>query len=217
MQWRTLAPDRSRATAVAEVVARISGDAETVAALDQGLADIVEAVAENFPENVFWDFDRLVAALVARRDADAIRRAAAQVVRLQRGFGRHGVISFRYAHDFLYGFDWARWVARDAAARACVGPFDPQFLDYLEARMRELVSLIEADDVKYPQLDAAQRWRNPFQFSREPADEARLFEWLAAAGQLPVEAWCFDGAEDWREPYSALRREAATALGIANA
>ena len=67
---------------------------------------------------------------------------AHRVVAVCRGFGNKSELRFRYAHDFLYGYDWARWVVRQPERRAAIGPFDLAFFDYLEGRLRTLVELI---------------------------------------------------------------------------
>jgi hypothetical protein len=141
-------------------------------------------------------------------------RTTEQVIRLHRLFGQGTPIRFRYVHDFLYGFDWARWVARDPQKRSSVGPYDDVFLDYLEGRGHELLALIERDDAKYPTLrDAAPR--NPFPFSREPEAEAEIHRSLARLGLIPVPAWSSEGKSTWDRPYVALREEEARRLGHA--
>lgn len=214
----TLNPEAERPTSLRALV-------ETLAPgpLRRPFATALERVAdaqlEAFPGNLFWDMDALAASLVrqARAHADPaqhLARLAGHVARLQRLFGAETAIHFRYVHDFIYGYDWAKWVKRDPERRRSVGPFDEVFLRYSEQRAGELMALIARDDAKYHQLPEGQA-RNPFGFSREPEDELRLFRDLAERELLPVRAWETDPPLDWERPYLALREERAGALGLA--
>ncbi len=191
-----------------------------VDAIGVGLARVTDAIESAFPDNIFGDLDHL--ALSVAREAEGAEspeahaaRAFETVVALMHLFGRETPIRFRYVHDFVYGYDWARWVRKDPATRRHVGPFDLAFLERMERRGRELLSLIEADDAKYPTLPD-DRPRNPFGFSREPADERRLFHDLAAHGLLPVEAWRLEAAPQWERAFKELRDERAQALGLSH-
>jgi hypothetical protein len=215
----TLDPLREHATPLAALVEHATAShPELRDALAEGITEIVEAQLRSFPENLFWDLDLLGARLVAQSSsasepAERLLDLADRIARLQDLYGQRTPIRFRYVHDFLYGFDWARWVTRRPADRAGVGPFDQAFLAYGFERGHELLALIEAGDVKYPPLDAGDA-RNPFRFSREPDDERRLLRDLAARELVPVEAWRPDGRARWREPFSDLREERARALGL---
>jgi hypothetical protein len=211
--WASLAPDRDRARTAAELARGFAAHPEA-AALGAAIEQVSDALRENFPDNVFGDLDALAGSLARRADARAIEASAARIARLQRLYGASSSIRFRYAHDFLYGYDWARWWQRDPEARAEVGPFDDAFLGYLEERGRELLALIAADDAKYPTLRHA-RSRNPFPFRREPADERLLLEALAREGGVPVAAWERSPRLDAARPFSALREARARALGLA--
>lgn len=183
------------------------------------LERVARAQLHAFPGNLFWDMDALAASLVrqARRAAEPVTRLnelAGHVARLQNLFGSDTAIRFRYVHDFVYGYDWAKWVKRDPDERRDVGPFDAAFLAYSERRAGELMELIAENDAKYHQLPDGQA-RNPFGFSREPDDEVRLFRDLAERDLLPIRAWETDPALDWEPPYLALREEHAEALGLA--
>lgn len=214
---RSLAPSRPLATPLAALGrALLTPDvsAERADAFADALCGILDAQLVCFPENIFWDSDCMAAALSGLPTAEAIARDAAQIVALQRGFGRGSVINFRYVHDFIYGYDWARWVRRAPDARAAHGPFSAPFLAYLRARCGELVALIARDDAVYGQLPPGQP-RNPFGFSREPDDERRLHEALAAQGLIPVEAWAVEARMRWDRPFREVRAEQARAMGIA--
>ena len=100
---------------------------------------------------------------------------------------------------------------RDPGARAGVAPFSVEFLAQIETRGRDILTLIEADDAVYPQLDEG-AVRNPFPFSREPADVLRLYRLLAERGCVPIEAWRLDARPDSARDYDALRERAAQEL-----
>ncbi|HJL28119.1 MAG TPA: hypothetical protein RMG45_33080, partial [Polyangiaceae bacterium LLY-WYZ-15_(1-7)] len=216
---RSLAADRDRATSLLALYQReAEGLPETArVAFALGLHRAAEAQLEAFPGNLFWDFDALAAATAAAaREGDAERAAAevtartALIASLQQLFGRRTAIHFRYVHDFMYGFDWAKWVRREPEARRAVGPFEPAFLEYMWRRGHELLALIANDDEKYPKL-ATGHPRNPFGFSREPEEEERLFRDLAARDLIPVRAWERHPAPVWDRPYQEARAERAAA------
>ncbi len=219
---RSLAPGRELARELVEVcgAAARPGDADaTLLALADGVAELCAAMMHSFPDNLCCDLDLVVAQALRRAracidPAVAVREHFAQMSRLQRLYGEDTAIRFRYVHDFLYGFDWAKWVGRDPDLRSHVGPFDPEFLGQLERRARELTLLIADDDDVYGQIDPGCS-RNPFPFSREPADELRLHRELAVRGLVPVAAWDPNATANWRRPSAALRAERAAALGLA--
>lgn len=217
----TLAPERGRVRGLAEVCAAAvtaDDDEATVMALARGLAEIHAAQARSFPDNLFADLDYMAASLVrrARETADpaaSLTAACDQVARLQVLYGRETAINFRYAHDFVYGYDWAKWVARGSDTRHGVLPFDAEFLAHMEMRAHELLALIRSDDAVYPTLPKGQE-RNPFPFSREPADEAALHRALVQRGELPVAAWDPDARPVWDRPYAELRVAQAERMGL---
>lgn len=217
----TLDPARARARLPTALCDRVLQPGDSVAfkqAFTAGLVIAVDAMLTAFPDNLLWDLEALAARQRAQalEDADPPERVCGlwqRVADLQHVFGVHGPIRFRYIHDFVYGFDWAKWVAKDPAGRARVGPYDAAFVERMHRRGQELLSLIDAGDSKYgPLPDEAAR--NPFGFSREPDDELALHRRLAAEGALPVQAWARDATPDWRRPYAQLREEAAQALRI---
>ncbi|MCU0681795.1 MAG: ferrochelatase [Polyangiaceae bacterium] len=213
----SLGPCRARASRLAELADRTlppGASTDRTLALARGLARIVHAFAEHFPQNLFWDTDLLAARLAAQPDPASVGELSARVVELCARFGRSSPIRFRYLHDFLFGYDWCRWVARAPAERRGIGPFDPPFLGYLLCRAAELRELIDRDDATYGRL-ADEGFRNPFAFAREPDDEARLYHALAERDLLPVRAWQIDGRPRWDLPYTELRQALADELGIA--
>lgn len=216
----TLAPDRAEAHALYDLARALTEGLpdEEVDAFAQGLGRVARAFVEDFPENVFWDFDRLANHLL--EDPRGPGAPADEIVRLSSLYGRRSPICFRYIHDFVYGFDWCRWVAKAPLERAAIGPFEPEFLAYLEHRAGELVELIAADDEKYGRLPppgaAGHRtsFRNPFAFSREPGDEERLHRALVERDLIPVRAWEIESPPHWDEPYAALRESIAESLHL---
>ena len=219
---RSLAPDREQSRSLLEVCAAAAqpgDDPEMLTVLATGLAELARAQRASFPDNVCCDFDLLVADAVRQARASAHPAAAmasrlASMCRLQRLYGGDTAIRFRYVHDFVYGFDWAKWVARDPDLRGSVGPFDPVFLEHLERRAHELLGLISEDDAVYGALPDDHA-RNPFPFSREPADELALHRSLARSGLVPVAAWDPQARPTWERAFAALRVERAAALGLA--
>ena len=184
-------------------------------AVARGTALIVQAMLDAFPRNLLWDLDLLVVtqARLARHGWDPTLLFE-RVAGLQPLFGVQGTIRFRYIHDFIYGFDWARWVRKAPEEWADIGPYDPAFIERMTRRGRELEDAIASGkDAKYPPLPDG-RTRNPFGFSREPADELRLHRALAAAGELPVAAWDIDAKPSWERDFEGLRREMAQRLGL---
>lgn len=220
--WASLAPDRDHCWGPAAVARELRGegvDGQLARAVEDGLEQVVAAMRSAFPENILGDLDHLGAALAAEAAAardprSHLRRTVALVVDLQHLFGQGTAIRFRYVHDFIYGFDWAKWVRQDPAVRAAIGPYDLLFLERMARRGNELLDLIASGDTKYPRLPDAGP-RNPFGFSREPADELRLHRDLAARSLLPVQAYRCGATPSWDAPYAELRLERARALGIA--
>ncbi|MEQ9320253.1 MAG: ferrochelatase [Polyangiaceae bacterium] len=219
----SLDPDRDRASRLHELGAALlerppTLDAPALDALASGLTEVVEAIADNFPENVFWDLDYLVAALAkdAAAQADSARYLQRQLeiaADLHRMFGRHSPIRFRYIHDFVYGYDWAKWVRRDPEPRAEHGPFSSTFLSYTKQRGEELVELIARNDAKYHRLADDAVARNPFGFSREPEAEVALHRDLARRDLIPVRAWRWDAEPRFDEDFADRRKQRAVAMG----
>ncbi|MBX3184949.1 MAG: ferrochelatase [Polyangiaceae bacterium] len=223
---RSLCPEERLATPLAALGVRLSAELPIGAelAFAEALSAIALAELGSFPGNLFWDLDFLAASLarqaaVAAEPTRHLQRVAEEVVALQRVFGGEE-IHFRYAHDFIYGYDWAKWVKKAPAERAHVGPFELPFLRALRRRGDELLHLICVNDAEYPKLterdpDGALEPRNPFGFAREPWAEEQLHRLLAAEGAIPVESWRLDARPVWDRPYQELRVERALSLGLA--
>jgi hypothetical protein len=219
----TLNPDREQATLPSKVVAGLlepGDDALTRASLRVGLARLIEAQLAAFPENLFWDVDSLVASVLREARASeeqtavAIHEAFDRIAALQHLFGQGTPVRFRYIHDFIYGYDWARWVRQAPAEREGVGPFDRVFIERMHRRGNELLALIAKNDGKYPRLGSSGA-RNPFGFSREPDAEISVHRALASDGLLPVSAWSVSRAAIPRIDFYARRCEVAKRLGLA--
>lgn len=215
----SVAADRQFARAAGELVELLvdARDAAWEGALHAGLVALERAQAEAFPENIFGDLDFVAASVLAQaRAANSVALVQELLERmcgLQVLYGESTPIRFRYVHDFTYGYDWAKWVRREPTRDGSVGPFDLEFLIYMEARGHELLELIAADDRKYPSLKGPEH-RNPFVFSREPAAETRLFPELAQRGLLPVETWRLDARPRCDRPFADLRVAVAAELGL---
>ncbi len=214
----TLDPTRSSATPLTEVVSALA-DSRQSPHLAAAAAAVAEAQVQSFPENLFWDFDFYLASIHRRAAATPdypshLENVTGITVGLMRLYGQQSPIRFRYVHDFMYGFDWARWVRREPAARREAEPFGLDFLRQTQSRGRDIVALIDADDDLYPKL-AEGASRNPFPFFREPNDELPLYRLLAARGDVPVEAWRLDARPDPGRDFDALRQDAAASLGLA--
>src|SRR6185436_13284509 len=120
----SLAPGRVRARTLFEIAGELRGLAledEHASVVARALRRVRGAFEEHFPENLFLDLDLFAATLARTRVAGDIERSADLVCRLSDVFGSPP-IRFRYTHDFLYGFDWCRWVAKEPGSRADVGP-----------------------------------------------------------------------------------------------
>ncbi len=213
----TLDPRRSSATPLQQLVASLAEPPE-IEPLAAAAAEVATAQLDNFPENLFWDFDHYLASIhqqAAASDdyAACAERMSTTTIALMQLYGQQSKIQFRYVHDFMYGFDWARWVRRDPANRAGVDPFGLRFLNQSKSRGQDILDLIEADDAWYPQLSDGVA-RNPFSFSREPEDELILYRDLSLRGFIPVQAWQIHAAPDWNRDFDALREERARALRL---
>ncbi len=215
--WLSLAPDRDHAKRLVELVPSASLDEDVRMAVARGLVAIGIAIHRNFPDNLFCDLDFVLEILErggALHGGSWVLETCHAIESLHDLFGNNTTIQFRYVHDFLYGFDWARWVMRDREAHAGIGPFDPIFLAYARKRGAELIQLIAQNDAKYPRLLSGEH-RNPFPFSRDPRTEAMLLRDLAVRGWIPVEVWRRGAQPDWNRQYTAERERRARELGVA--
>ena len=79
-----------------------------------------------------------------------MRETTELLVDVQARYGARSAIRFRYVHDFIYGYDWARWVAREPETRTAIGPYDPVFLKRMRDRADELLELIADERRELP-------------------------------------------------------------------
>ena len=212
----TLASGETEATPLKDLVIEIAGT-NRGDELARFVAQVAKAQLNNFPDNLFWDFgyyakSTWVDASQSDDEVAYLRERAKTAIRLMEIYGQQSPIRFRYVHDFLYGFDWARWVRR-SLERKVHGPFGRAFLEYSNIRAEEILTLIEVDDEKYPQLKN-NKSRNPFPFIREPEQEEALCRMLAASDLIPVKTWDIDAVPVWDVDFEAGRTRCAQSLGI---
>ncbi|MEH2261550.1 hypothetical protein [Nostoc sp.] len=218
----SLNPQKTLSTSFAELenlIIEESSDIQILTTLQETLESIVRAQLQNFPENIFWDFDFMVSSMLRQAliaDEGAIpflKLFGEKMVYLTKMFGINTEIRFRYVHDFMYGFDWARWVQKEPQNRASVEPFSLVFLDYLLVKGKELVQRINHGQVvSYKLCDTG--YRNPFTFSREPEDEYRLLTYLAEEQLIPVAVWNWNASPVWNKPFQEMRQQLALKLNI---
>lgn len=223
---RSLAPGRARASTITEILGPlvVAAPADLAEVFVDGTRAFVRAQLDAFPDNLLWDLDLPLctwwrAATTSDDPIGTASRLLALATELQHLFGCGTALRFRYTHDFVYGFDWAKWVGRDPDARRRTGPFDLAFLEAMRTRAHELVAIIEAGgDATYPTV-AQTSGRNPFPFSREPPAELAIHRALAAADQIPVRAWerevDVQSENKWAKPWAKWREQAAARLGFA--
>ena len=179
---------------------------------------IVHAQLDHFPGNLLWDFDYMLASIHRNASRSAsyfefVHTMSDLLVDLMGIYGQHSKIRFRYVHDFLYGFDWARWVRQDPTTRSQVLPFDIEFIHHSKQRGLTMQHMIKSRNPYYPILQGDQM-RNPFPFGREPKDELRLWRELASEDDIPVTAWNQCATFVWNRDFDRLRLETAARLGI---
>ena len=217
----SLNPNQLLITSFTELEAKIiqeSTDVVFITEIRDTLLKILNAFLHNFPENIFWDFDFIVSsmlkqALSAENQFDLLETFGNKIVLLMNMFGKKSEIRFRYVHDFMYGFDWARWVQNKPDQRAHLEPFCLEFLDSLIDKGEEIVQRIKKDDAIYPQI-SEKRYRNPFRFSREPDSEHCLLIYLAARECIPVAAWDWGAVGVWNKPFYKIREQASLKLNL---
>ena len=218
----SLSPQKTLITSFAELgnlIAEQNTDVQVITSIQQTLESIVRTQLQNFPENIFWDFDFFVSsmlrqALIADEGAVPFLKVFGEkMICLTEMFGNKTEMRFRYVHDFMYGFDWARWVQKEPQNRTHVEPFSLVFFDYLLAKGKELLQRINHGQViSYKLCETG--YRNPFTFSREPEDEYRLLTYLAEEELIPVAAWNWNASPVWNKPFQEMRQQLALKLDI---
>lgn len=218
----TLNPQNKSITSFVELgnlITKETKDSQIITTLINTLEIIVCAQLRNFPKNIFWDFDFMVSGILRQALADQdgaiafLDKFAQKMVSLTELFGIQSEIKFRYVHDFIYGFEWARWVQKAPEKRVTVEPFSLTFIDYLLDKSEELTQRIRQGRCPDYKL-CAEGFRNPFSFSRAPKDEYLLFTHLAKERLIPVPAWSWNAVPIWNQSFGDLREELALKLNI---
>ncbi|OYD93997.1 hypothetical protein CDG76_18785 [Nostoc sp. 'Peltigera membranacea cyanobiont' 210A] len=218
----SLSPQKTLITSFKELgnlIAEQNTDIQIITTIQKTLESIVRTQLQNFPENIFWDFDFLVSsmlrqALTAEEGAiNFLKTFSKKMISLTEMFGNKTEMRFRYVHDFMYGFDWARWVQKEPQNRAHIEPFSLVFFDYLLAKGKELLQRINHGQVVSYKL-CETGYRNPFTFSREPEDEYRLLTYLAEEELIPVAVWNWNASPVWNKPFQEMRQQLALKLNI---
>jgi hypothetical protein len=181
------------------------------------LKQIVKSAVFHFPENIFWDFDFLIYRITTNSMStssfdNSIQLYSDKILQIFEIFGAHSPIKFRYIHDFIYGYDWLKWMLEKRQASDNTDPFGVDFLNYIYQRGLELVELIRKNDANYPELDGV--YRNPFLFSRTTEEEILLHKDLSSVGQIPIEAWNKHATPKSDKNYSVIRLERSREMGI---
>lgn len=218
----SLNPQKKITTSFAELgnlIVETTTDLLLIAKVRDTLEHILHAQLQNFPQNIFWDFDFVVSSMLRQalaagdRAIDFLESFGNKMVSLSELFGIKTEIRFRYVHDFIYGFEWARWVQKQPETRAHLEPFSLVFLDYLLVKGKEILQRIShGQNITYKLCDTG--FRNPFTFSREPEDERLLLSCLAGEELIPVATWNWDAQPVWNKPYQDMRQQLALKLDI---
>ena len=219
--WASLKPTRKRALSLIQLGEQVLKGIDPALLHEQqasawamAMSHVARAIIRHFPENIFVDLDLVGLALrdvVMAEGHVALEQTIDPLVEIHRLYGKSSRIRFQYVHDFLYGFDWARWVASDPHERGAIGPFDRRFLQRSLERAQELEALIDMDDATYPAL-APGTFRNPYAFARDPKSERTLFLDLAKLDLLP--ACPLRKKAIWDRPFVQQRLLRAEQLGL---
>ncbi len=195
---------------IGNLIVQRTDDVQIIQCLYTTVERILRAQLTNFPENIFWDFDFMIynmleQAIIADDKAIIFLESFGnKLVELMIMYGVTKEIRFRYVHDFMYGFDWARWVKKEAE-RTKISLFSLTFLDCLLNKGKELLELISANDARYHL--SSQSYRNSFCFCRDPEQEYHLLTHLAAYQLIPVATWNWNASPVWNKPFDQIREE----------
>jgi hypothetical protein len=200
---------------------------EIVKTVGVHLTRIIEAQFIHFPENIFWDFNTLAGYMVQQAE-DVYQETAgseyddtfrfinlytSMVIKLWAKFGKHSTIRFRYVHDFIYGFDWAKWVAQSPKERSNIHPLSMRYMKRMMERGEELQHLIARNDEEYHQL-SGDEYRNPFAFHRHADEEMTTLKMLAQQDYIPLKSWLYNTTPAWNKEYATIRTQTALDLGF---
>ncbi|MBD2387987.1 hypothetical protein [Cylindrospermum sp. FACHB-282] len=219
----SLNPCKTLTTSFAELgdlIAEQTTDSQLITKLRETLEIIIHAQLENFPENIFWDFDFMVSSMLKQallEDDGAVLfldNFREKMVFITELCGIKTEIRFRYVHDFIYGFEWARWVKKEPQTRANIEPFSLIFLDYLLIKGKDILENINLNQSTTSYKLSETGYRNPFCFSREPEDEYRLLSYLAQKQLIPVAVWNWNTQPIWNKPFQTMREQLSLELNI---
>jgi hypothetical protein len=219
--WASLKPKKKRALSLVELGEVVLEGVDPALLHEQqasawamAMSHVTRAIVRHFPDNIFVDLDLVAVALrdvVIAEGHVALEQTIDPLVEIHRLYGKSSRIRFQYVHDFLYGFDWARWVLSEPKERGAIGPFDRRFLQRSVERAHELEALIAKDDATYPAI-APNTFRNPYGFERDPKSERALFLDLAKHNLLPACPTRMSAI--WDAPFTQGRLERAKQLGL---
>ncbi|MDD9950354.1 MAG: hypothetical protein OXT67_02190 [Zetaproteobacteria bacterium] len=170
---------------------------------------MLQNAIDHYPENIFWDLQYLITAFANAHLEKKGTEYEALIHELLTGYGVRSKIKFQFLHDFIYGFDWARWVADDPKTRSHVPPFGLPFLHYMANRKAEILQLIAVNHCEYPDLSRNNRPRNRYKFDRSPPAETRMLRFLAKNHLLPLKAWNPNSQGRWAIHPTKLRNNLA--------
>ncbi|MCC5815374.1 MAG: hypothetical protein JJT78_11505 [Leptospira sp.] len=224
---KSLNPQKETPTSFRELLNYISSETpnvEDIELIHSFFHGCLNAIIENYPENIYWDMDFLFChvyrQLIERNTfvekkkwLEDLERRVRHIMEI---FGSKSKIQFRYIHDFLYGFDWCKWNRKrvEIGEEVEYNPFGEEFLTYIENRGLEILKMIECNDKNYVQMESG-KFRNPFVFKRETEQEIAILSNLASTGDIPIFAWKVDAKFNSKKDYSLIRKERAVELGIA--
>ncbi|MFY0580088.1 ferrochelatase [Cystobacter fuscus] len=174
---------------------------------------MVGVLVEDFPDNIFWDLDHLACCLWKAGGPDEMRAFAGRVVALCRGFGNKSELRFRYAHDFLFGYDWARWVAREPGSARASGPSIRRSSTTWRPGSR---SCETSSRTTTPSMGRSRA--GPSAIPSPSAASPGTRHGCTGArprGAHPGQGRRLDGERRWELPFTELRAEVAERLGLA--
>ncbi|WP_053404703.1 hypothetical protein [Persicobacter sp. CCB-QB2] len=217
IEFKSVDPGKNTATsfaALAEKTALEFPDFHHFQELALLCRDLIQSQYQHYPQNIFYDYDLMVREIVKMTFASDhpthfLRKMDELLVQLMGIFGGNTTINFQFVHDFTYGFDWAKWVAKNPQERKQIPPFHPEFLKAMVNRGKEMLELIKINDQKYHQLQPQQGFRNPFSYQRDPENEESLMRQLFAHGMIPVPLWDWNGQAHWEMDYQEARKQMA--------
>ncbi|WCL50907.1 hypothetical protein [Leptospira sp. GIMC2001] len=181
-------------------------------------ATIIDSILINFPKSIFWDFDYFCKSLMSEKQSiedwkSEFDQRLELILSINERFGCKSSIRFQYYHDFLYGFDWFKWMNLENRESSKADPFGIEFLSYINNRGKEMEVLIEKNSEEYGQIED-HSFRNPFYFTRTDNDEMLLMRNLASNDELPLQTWKLYPNLECKKDYSEIRNKRAFELNI---